>query len=120
VSLGGFLAGASLPDFNSDAGPAGGTPWLVLGDALPLPEGPAHVLLSGGLAFAGEGACRDCFALAARTLEGAPFADPVTLGSLAALTAQRLVLGWSEPLGLVSLAGGLPRTLEVPRCARHA
>jgi hypothetical protein len=55
-------------------------------------------------------------------VQALPAADPrdaVTVGSLAALTVQRLILGWADGLGLVTLAEGLPRVLEAPRCERH-
>jgi hypothetical protein len=119
VVLEGFLAGTTVAAFNPQAGPADGAPWLALGNGLPLPHAPAQVCVAGGVAWAGEGACRDCFALAVEALPAADPRDLVTLGSLAALTVQRLVLGWAGGLGLVALAEGLPRVLEVPRCDRH-
>ena len=121
VAVEGFLGGTTLARFNPDAGPLEGPPWVALGARLPLPEAPAQVVARGGVAFAGEDACRACLALAVEALDaGAPEAvDEVTLGSLAALTVQRLVLGWSRGTGLVTLAGGVPRELEAPRCAAH-
>jgi hypothetical protein len=48
-------------------------------------------------------------------------ADPVTLGSLIALAAQRLLLDLSpESVGALALADGLPRVLDFSRCAPHA
>jgi hypothetical protein len=119
VALDGFLHGTTLADFNPDGGPAEGPPWLALGDGLPLPEAPAQVCVQGGVAFAGPGACRACFARAVSRLGTAPALDDVTLGSLAALTVQRLVLGWSHGVGLATMVEGFPRVEEVLGCEHH-
>ncbi len=120
LAPGGFLTGSSLAAFNPDAGPGDAPPFVALGSQLPLPAAPAQVVARGGVAFAGEGACRACLARAVALPADPPAAvDAVALGSLAALTVQRLALGWSAGLGLVTLAGGVPREQEVPRCDVH-
>jgi molybdopterin-synthase adenylyltransferase len=120
VRVDGFLEGTTLQRFNPHVGEAAGAPWVVLGGPPPLVPAPAWVCVGGGVAFAGEEGCRACLAAAVEALGAAPPVDDVTLGSLAALIAQRLILGWSQGVGLVTLREGVPVALEVPRCARHA
>ncbi|MCI0670537.1 MAG: ThiF family adenylyltransferase, partial [Myxococcaceae bacterium] len=85
-------------------------------------EGPRVALgrlcEGGGVAFAAAGACGACFGNALRHLEpGLDGPGSVVGASVAALMAQRLVLGLTRGVGLLVLEpeGGLvPR--EVPKC----
>lgn len=86
------------------------------------PSGPGHwILLSrNGAAFRAADACAGCFSRTAAGLEPDDDASSsVVLGPLAALLAQRLVLGFSEPLGGVSWDGERLRSLPVLACAAH-
>lgn len=97
VRLGGFLAGASLTGLNPDAVPTR----EPVADLLPLElssPAPLQVVVGAGVAFRGAQACDACWAQARATLQPG---SPAAVGSLAALTMQRLLLGWSEPLGVV-------------------
>jgi hypothetical protein len=80
-------------------------------------------LSSRAVAFVSATGCQACFAHAAASarLSAGADDDPVTLGSLAALIAQRLLLDLSgEQLGLITLsAQGLPGSGTFERCAAH-
>lgn len=117
---GGFLEGATLAQFNADAVASSAEGCLAA--APRLPSGPAPWILLGanGVLFRGEAGCAACFELTAAAL--APDAAPataVTVGALAALVAQRLVLGRSEPLGGLAWDGERLVPLAVDRCPAH-
>lgn len=75
-----------------------------------------QVVVGAGVAFRGPAACDSCWPEVLGLLSPQP-APPV--GSLAALTAQRLLLGWGEPLGLVRWKDGRFESAPLPPCT-HA
>jgi hypothetical protein len=124
VQLEGFIGGVPLSDFNPDAtSPA--EAWLTLSTGATTSDTlPAVVMIGDGLAFRGPGGCSACFAEAVRSLVGSP--DPgvgsgageVALGCLAALVTQRIILGCSEPTGVIRRLDGLP-AVETQRCGHR-
>lgn len=124
---GGFLDGAAAADFAPDAlavpGEAGhAPPGLLTTDPASLASaGPAVFLGGAGVAFRTAGACGACFACTAQSLPThlAPGGE-VALGAVAALVAQRLVLGMAEPVGAVFWTGERFSELPTWRCAAHA
>lgn len=113
TTLGGFLAGSSPEALNPDAA-ASRPPVAELLPRELSSQAPVQVVVGAGVAFRGERACDACWA-AARASLGPGAAAPV--GSLAALAVQRLVLGWSEPLGLVHWTGERFEAAALPACA---
>lgn len=94
-----------------------GVPVLLIADA-PVPATGDVVVLGQGVAWRRADACEACWALTHPRLS--PTKDEsVTLGSLAALTVQRLVLGWGDALGLVLHDGARLETVTPPRCEQH-
>ncbi len=114
ATFGGFLAGAPVDALNPDA-IATGSPVAELLPAELSSEARSQVVVGAGLAFRTEQACDGCWAEARAALQ--PGAVPA-VGSLAALAVQRVVLGWSEPLGLVHWNGERFETKALPPC-RH-
>lgn len=75
-------------------------------DVLPLglaSTARTQVVVGAGVAFRSPEGCDACWEAVRRGLGFEPEGGPI--GSLAALTAQRLILGWSDPLGLVHWRG---------------
>jgi len=119
-SPGGFLEGATLAQFNPDAVAASSRGCLAAAPA--APSGPAPWILLGANAvlFRGEAGCEACFHQTAAALRpDAAQPTAVTLGALAALVAQRLVLGRSEPLGGLAWDGERLVPLAIDRCPAH-
>ena len=100
--------------------PVEGTATSGFGVSIGRPSGPPHVelvargeearaalrnlvVVGKGVAFRTEAACDSCWKDLLATLESGP--QPAPAGALAALTAQRIALGWAEPLGLVRWTG---------------
>jgi len=77
------------------------------------------VVLGNGVVWKTADACTDCFAktLALLHEEGG---SPMVVGSLAALTIQRLILGWGEPLGAVLWDGNRLENRAPERCSSHS
>lgn len=71
------------------------------------------VVVGKGVAFRTTQACDSCWN---QLLEGLETTPPAPAGALAALTAQRIALGWSEPLGLVRWTGARFETVALPAC----
>lgn len=124
-AAGGFLEGTPLAQFNPDAVAASSQGCLAAAPA--TPSGPAPWILLGatGVLFRSAAGCEACFHQTAAALgahpragDGAP-ATAVTLGALAALVAQRLVLGRSEALGGLAWDGERLVALALDRCAAH-
>ncbi len=116
ITLGGFLAGAPLEALNPDANPS--TPPVA--DLLPRElssTAPVQVVVGAGVAFRDARACQACWSDLRAGL-GPGSGPPV--GSLAALTLQRLLLGWSAPLGLVHWKGERLEAAAVPACPHGA
>jgi hypothetical protein len=74
----------------------------------------ALVVVGRGVAFRTPEACDSCWKALLSSLEATP---PAPAGALAALTAQRLALGWSEPLSLVRWTCARFETVTPPPCA---
>lgn len=97
--------------------------FLTLSTEARVSPGLAAVTLGAhAVAYVSATGCRACFANAAAS--SAPNAielDPVMLGSLAALAAQRLLLDLpTESVGVISAGpDGLPANLPVTRCPEH-
>jgi hypothetical protein len=112
----GFLAGASLDDFNPDArasepAQASLAPAGVSGPPLPY---RVVVCAQGLVSVNGHQVCPDCLAATTSALEGpADSVDDVLLGGLAALLLQRIALG-------LSLAEGVLHPFRVSDGALHA
>lgn len=102
VALGGFLSGAQLEALNPD-GLAAQEPVAELVPWGFTSPAPAQVVLGAGVAFRTAAACEECWVGALRQLGGEPAGGPI--GSLAALTLQRVILGWSDPVGIVRWSG---------------
>lgn len=113
VALGGFLTGAALTALNPDAVPSRPPVADLLTHELNS-EAAHQVVVGAGVAFRTAQACDQCWAAAKATLHSSPM-GPV--GSLAALTMQRLLLGWSEPLGVVHWRGERFESAALPPCA---
>lgn len=113
---GGFLAGASPLSLNPDAQPTSPAELELVVAGL-APTLPACVVLGAGVAFRRADACAQCWAEARALLPEGPQVPGA--GSLAALAAQRLVLGWAEPLGVVRWTGARFETPPLPPCAAH-
>lgn len=112
VWVGGFLTGAGLDALNPDT--ASGKPPVA--ELLPLEQSstaPVQVVVGAGVAFRDAAACDQCWA---QTRAGLLPGGGPSVGSLAALTLQRLVLGWSEPLGLVHWRAGRFETALLLPC----
>lgn len=114
--LWGFWVGSELEAVSPDATPKR-APVIDL-----LPWGAAsassaQVVVGAGVAFRTAEACADCWSLTRGLLGADPQGGPV--GSLAALAVQRLVLGWAEPLGLVSWTGSQFEPCRLPSCQQH-
>lgn len=113
---GGFLAGASPQALHPDASPSAPAQLELLTAGLE-PTLPACVVLGAGVAFRRADACARCWALALALLPAGPQVSGA--GSLAALAAQRLVLGWAEPFGVVRWTGARFETPSSPPCDAH-
>ena len=102
---------------------AGGTPvgegGAVLLTTTPVSDPNAVVLVGDGVAWKSAGACQACFEKTAGQVLHTG-AAPVLTGSLAALTVQRLILGWAEPLGLVTWVGERLISRAPERCSTHS
>ena len=112
VAVGAFLFGAEPTALNPDAVPS----CPAVADLLPHElnsEASQQVVVGAGVAFRTAQACDACWVTAKATLQAAP-TGPV--GSLGALTMQRLLLGWSEPLGVVHWRGDRFETAALPPC----
>lgn len=102
----------------------GGTPLRAGADSVVLTTDPRAVVaadlvvLGDGVAWRSAPACADCWASTIAALRFSGVA-PVAVGALAALAVQRLILGWADPLGLVTWDGGRFIRHEAPACARH-
>lgn len=110
--LGGFLVGEDIVALNPDAR-SSREPVLELAPAGTASTARAQVVLGAGVAFRAPHACDDCWA---QVLQRLPAGDPPAAGSLAALVSQRLILGWSEPLGLVLWNGDHFENAPIPAC----
>ncbi len=75
---------------------------------------PLQVVLGAGVAFRSAGACQRCWETVRSSLNGLPTGGP--LGALAALTLQRLVLGWADPMGIVHWDGERLKPGPIPVC----
>ncbi len=107
-ALSGFLSGTAL---------APSTLEPVL-DLLPVDftsTFPTQVVVGAGVAFRSPAACSACWYAVRQMLGSEAASGPV--GSLAALTAQRLILGWSDPLGIVHWRGDRFETGPVSACS---
>jgi hypothetical protein len=116
LALDGFLAGGSPAALSPDAD----APAPVVVSLLPAhlsSEAASQVVVGGGVAWRGPGACPECWAATRAALPAV--GAPVVVGSLAALAVQRLVLGWAEPVGLVRWSAGRFAVEHPPRCAAH-
>lgn len=113
LELSGFLTGTPLESFSPDAS-------SLLEPVLDvLPAGLTstarmQVVVGAGVAFRTSAACDACWQTTRLALASDPAGGPV--GSLAALTAQRLVLGWSDALGIVHWRGDRLETGSIPAC----
>lgn len=70
------------------------------------------------VAWASEGGCGDCFEAAVQRLSAPDSEDSVSLGSLGALVAVRLVLGEASGLGAMVLGPQGSERWEMDRCER--
>lgn len=101
---------------------AGGTPLDASAqiELLPYAEhssAPHQVVIGAGVAYRCASACDDCWTWTKECLGELP---PAPLaGPLAALVVQRLILGWSEPLGLIAWTGVRFETRHPVRCSAH-
>lgn len=104
---------------------AGGTP---VGDAgsvalitrsTTAPANQPLVVLGNGVVWKTADACPDCFTKTLASLTGESM-SPIVLGSLAALTVQRLILGWADPLGAVLWDGNRLQNRGPERCSQHS
>lgn len=105
--LSGFLHGTSL-ELPSQAG--------AVAELLPrglTSAAKTQVVVGAGVAYRGPAACEACWALTLESLEADP---PASAGSLAALTMQRLLLGWSDALGIVRWRGDRFETGSISPC----
>ena len=134
---GGFLWGTQLDALNPDAAPTVPAVLEVLG-AGSSSQASMQVVIGNGVAFRGTSACDECWSLTRAALdelktvvqEGtlerpsvtpiAPETDLSPLGSLAALIAQRLLLGWGEGLGLILWNGERMETGPLRTCQPHS
>ncbi len=104
---------------------AGGTPIDDAGSVALItrsttaPANQATVVLGDGVVWKTADACPECFAKTLALLTEAS-ASPVVLGSLAALTVQRLVLGWADPLGAALWDGNRLQNRAPERCSQHS
>ncbi len=117
VTIGGFLQGQPLTALSPDAVP-NGPPALELLPPTLRSEAPTQVVVGGGLAFRTGAVCPDCWGLVLAALPAV--APDVATGSLAALVVQRLALGWSPPLGVITWSGGQFTQPAEARCPRHS
>ncbi len=85
--------------------------WSAAGEA-------GVVAVAGGVAWRTPGGCEACWTQTMSELPPAAGAE-VLLGALAALTTQRLVLGWAAPAGLVCWREGRLHSAEPLRCDAH-
>ncbi len=72
-----------------------------------------QVVVGAGVAYRSPAACDACWAATLETLAADP---PESAGSLAALTLQRLLLGWSDALGIVRWRGDRFETGSISPC----
>lgn len=116
VALDGFLGGLPARVLSPDAEAPAQLAVQLVPRGL-VADAPCHVVVGGGVAWRGAGACPACWARAREALpaEG----PPVVVGSLAALAVQRLVLGWAAPLGLVRWEAGRLVETPVDTCPAH-
>ena len=113
----GFLSGAQARSLNPDAAPTGEIALEVLPAGL-ASTAPMQVVVGAGVAFRNADACADCWALTSAVV--GPESGLPGLGSLAALAAQRLILGWGESLGLVLWNGARLETAPIRTCQSHS
>ncbi len=83
-----------------------------------VPSSGDVVLLGCGVAWRTAAACDACWAQTRERLAPLSTAS-VVIGSLAALTVQRVVLGWADPLGLVTWDGAKLVSGPPARCELH-
>lgn len=117
----GFLTGASLADFNPDAG-VPGAPFACLVAAGAVPSLAVAVVVGGDGVVASGGGCADCLKAAADSLAVAVAPeDALVLGGLAALALQRLCLEVEPVAGLRRWRLGAGGIVEAPvgGCAAH-
>ncbi|MDP2272059.1 MAG: hypothetical protein Q8K32_15075 [Archangium sp.] len=107
-ALSGFFAHTPLE-------PSALTPVLDLLPRALASTAPTQVVVGAGVAYRTAAACDACWEKVRLTLGCEPPGGPV--GSLAALTAQRLILGWSDALGIVHWRGDRFETGAVPACS---
>jgi hypothetical protein len=113
VTIDGFLHGAPLDALSPDAHATLAPSWT-----LSTSEGPdAHVVIGAGVAWRDDPSCVECGVLVRQALQGT--SPPVATGSLAALIAQRLVLGRDPKAGLLVWKDTQFAARELPRCPRH-
>ena len=109
----GFLAGVPLPPMSS----APVVELVALGEKT---TSKALIVIGNGVAFRTASACDSCWQEMLSPLTPAPLPAGAgrgsPLGALAALIAQRMALGWSEPLGLVRWTGARLETLTPAPC----
>ena len=105
---GGFLAQISV------VAPAAAEPVAELVAQGLTSTAKRQVIVGAGVAFRSPEACLECWELTHPLLGAEP--PPLGAGSLAALAVQRLVLGWSEALGIVRWRGDHFETGVVPPC----
>ena len=118
---GGFLWGTQLDALNPDAAPTVPAVLEVVG-AGSSSQASMQVVIGNGVAFRGTSACDECWSLTRAALDEliAPETDLSPLGSLAALIAQRLLLGWGEGLGLILWNGERMETAPLRTCQPHS
>ena len=114
---GGFLTGVDPGTLNPDATPVT-SPSIELLPRTERSDSPAQVVVGAGVAFRTPAACDGCWEQTLARLPEGPV--PAGAGSLAALAVQRLVLGWSAPLGLVLWTGSRFETPLLPPCPHPA
>lgn len=112
----GFLAGATPAALSPDVD-APGAAAVLLRSAEAEGAPGREVVVAGGVAWRSADACPACWSAVLAALP--PAGPPTALGSLAALAVQRLVLGWAEPLGLVTWAGDRLASPPLPACPAH-
>lgn len=113
---GGFLTGVPLEALNPDANSASPAHAELVARGVNS-SAPTQVVVGAGVAFRTAQACEGCWV---KTLEALGKEQVGAAGSLAALTLQRLVLGWSEPLGIILWQGDHFERGVTARCQNHS
>lgn len=114
---GGFLTGVGLEALNPDPVPRA-PPSIDLLPCSRSSDSAAQVVVGAGVAFRTAEACDPCWTQVRAQLASQP--EPAGVGSLAALAAQRLVLGWAAPLGLIRWTGERFEAGVLPTCPHRA